>query len=46
MKLKKIIKLYAESTDGRGVAYERTGEWDKAEKDLIASLEADPDKHM
>ena len=36
--------LYAESTDGRGVAYERTGDWNKAEKDLIASLEANPDQ--
>ena len=36
--------LFAESTDGRGVAYERLGEWDKAEKDLLASLEADPDQ--
>ena len=36
--------LYVESTDGRGVAYERIGEWDKAEKDLLASLEADPDQ--
>ena len=26
--------LYTESTDGRGIAYERTGEWDKAEKDF------------
>ena len=44
MKLKKIICYTAESTDGRGVAYERTGEWDKAEKDLLASLEADPEQ--
>jgi tetratricopeptide (TPR) repeat protein len=36
--------LYAESTDGRGVAYERTGKWNKAEKDLLASLDADPDQ--
>ena len=36
--------LFAESTDGRGVAYEQLGEWDKAEKDLLASLEADPDQ--
>jgi len=36
--------LYAEAADGRGVAYERTGEWDKAEKDLLASLEADPEQ--
>jgi len=42
--VKKNHILYTESTDGRGVAYERTGEWDKAEKDLLASLEADPEQ--
>ena len=42
--VKKNHLLYAESTDGRGVAYERIGEWDKAEKDLLASLEADPEQ--
>ena len=42
--VKKNHILYSESTDGRGVAYERTGEWDKAEKDLLASLEADPEQ--
>ena len=36
--------LYPEITDGRGVAYERIGEWDKAEKDLLASLKADPNQ--
>ena len=36
--------LYKESTDGRGVAYERIGEWEKAEKDLLASLEVDPNQ--
>jgi tetratricopeptide (TPR) repeat protein len=36
--------LYAETTDGRGIAYERIGEWDKAEKDLLASLNADPNQ--
>jgi len=36
--------LYSEATDGRGVAYERIGSWDKAEKDLLASLEADPEQ--
>ena len=36
--------LYTEATDGRGVAYERIGEWNKAEKDLLASLEANPDQ--
>ena len=34
--------LYAEATDGRGVAYERIGEWNKAETDLLSSLKADP----
>jgi len=42
--VKKDHLLYAESTDGRGVAYERTGEWDKAEKDLLASLDADSEQ--
>ena len=36
--------LYTEATDGRGVAYERIGEWSSAEKDLLASLEANPDQ--
>tara|TARA_Y100000768_G_scaffold101969_1_gene74508 strand:+ start:1553 stop:3241 length:1689 start_codon:yes stop_codon:yes gene_type:complete len=36
--------LYTESTDGRGVAYERIGKWDEAEKDLLASLKANPDQ--
>ena len=36
--------LYAEATDGRGVAYERLGEWKKAEKDLLNSLKAKPDQ--
>ena len=36
--------LYAEATDGRGVAYERINEWDKAEKDLLASIKADPEQ--
>ena len=42
--VKKNHLLYPEAADGRGVAYERTGEWDKAEKDLLASLEADPEQ--
>ena len=36
--------LYAEVMDGRGTAYERLGEWDAAEKDLLASLEASPNQ--
>ena len=33
-----------EATEGRGVAYEQIGEWDKAEKDLLLSLKADPNQ--
>ena len=36
--------LYTEATDGRGVSYERIGEWNKAERDLLASLKANPDQ--
>tara|TARA_X000001036_G_scaffold392974_1_gene392163 strand:- start:903 stop:2597 length:1695 start_codon:yes stop_codon:yes gene_type:complete len=36
--------LYPKVTDGRGVSYERVGEWDKAEKDLLSSLESSPDQ--
>jgi tetratricopeptide (TPR) repeat protein len=42
--IKKDHSLYSEATDGRGVAYERIGEWKKAEKDLLASLKADPNQ--
>tara|TARA_B100000963_G_scaffold352616_1_gene366073 strand:+ start:1532 stop:3214 length:1683 start_codon:yes stop_codon:yes gene_type:complete len=43
-KVKKNHPLYAEATDGRGVAYERVGDWEKAEKDFLASLDADPNQ--
>ena len=43
-KIKKNHPLYAEATDGRGVAYERTNQWEKAERDLLLSLEAEPDQ--
>ncbi len=42
--VKKDHPLFAEATDGRGVAFERIGEWDKAEKDLLTSLEANPEQ--
>ena len=45
--IKKIDKnhpLYPKATDGRGVSYERLGEWEKAEKDLLSSLEVSPDQ--
>ena len=37
-------ELYPKAKDGRGIAYERTGEWDKAEKDFLNSLEAEPNQ--
>jgi predicted Zn-dependent protease len=43
-KISKKNSLYPEVMDGRGVAYERIGEWNKAEKDLLASLRASPDQ--
>ncbi len=43
-KIKKDHPLYPEVKDGRGVAYERIGEWRKAEKDLLSSLDASPDQ--
>ena len=45
--LKEVDKdhsLYAKAAHGRGVAYERTGEWDKAEKDLLSSLKEDSEQ--
>ena len=42
--IKKDHQLYPEVTDSRGVAYERVGEWAKAEKDLIESLKAKPNQ--
>ena len=42
--IKKDHPLYPEVTDGRGVAYERIGQWKKAEKDLLDSLDVDPNQ--
>ena len=36
--------LFPQANDGRGVAYERIGDWEKAEKDLLVSLEVSPDQ--
>ena len=36
--------LYPEAIEARGVAYERIGEWEKAEKDLLSSLKVSPDQ--
>ena len=46
-KLLKLINkkdtLYSQAMDGRGVAYERTNQWNKAQIDLLNSLKAYPD---
>ena len=42
--VKKDHPLYSEATDSRGIAYERINNWDQAEKDLLASLKADPNQ--
>ena len=42
--IKEDHPLYPEAMDGRGVAYERVGEWDKAEKDLLSSLKVNPNQ--
>ena len=31
-------------TDGRGISFEQIGEWDKAEKDFMNSLKANPNQ--
>ena len=36
--------LYPKSTDGRGIAYERVGDWEKAEKDFLNSLSVEPNQ--
>jgi len=43
-KIKKEHPLYPRIMDGRGIAYERIGEWEKAEKDLLASLDVSPNQ--
>ena len=43
-RINKDHPLYPEATDGRGIAYERSGEWEKAEKDFLNSLEVSPNQ--
>ena len=40
----KSHELYPKTKDGRGIAYEQIGNWVKAEKDFLDSLEAKPDQ--
>ena len=37
-------ELYPKVKDGRGIAYEQTGNWQKAEKDFLDSLEVKPNQ--
>ena len=37
-------ELYPKAKDGRGIAYEQTENWTKAEKDFLDSLEAKPNQ--
>ncbi len=43
-KISSTHELYPKAKDGRGIAYEQTGEWKKAEKDFLSSLKAKPDQ--
>ena len=36
--------MYAGASEGRGVAFERSNQWEKAEKDLLNSLSAYPNQ--
>ena len=37
-------ELYSKATDGRGIAYERSGKWQNAEKDFLSSLKKEPNQ--
>ena len=37
-------ELYSKTTDGRGIAYERSGQWQNAEKDFLSSLDKEPNQ--
>ncbi len=47
-KILKLIKkdhpLYPDVTDGRGIAYDKLGEWNKAELDFLESLRVNPNQ--
>ena len=42
--IKKDHYLYAEASEGRGIAYERSDQWKKAENDFLNSLKASPNQ--
>ncbi len=43
-KISNTHELYPKAKDGRGIAYEQIGNWLKAEKDFLDSLEAKPNQ--
>ena len=43
-KISQSHELYARATDGRGIAFERVGDWKKAERDFLNSLKAKPNQ--
>ena len=43
-KISESHELYPKAKDGRGISYERVGEWQKAEKDFLDSLRAKPNQ--
>ena len=43
-KISNSHELYPKAKDGRGIAYERVGEWKKAENDFLNSLKAKPNQ--
>jgi len=42
--IKRSHELYPKVKDGRGIAYEQIGDWPKAEKDFLDSLEVKPNQ--
>ena len=42
--ISKSHELFPKAKDGRGIAHERTGNWEKAEKDFLDSLESNPNQ--
>ena len=42
--INKNHSLYPDVKDGRGIAYERTDQWEKAEEDLLDSLDVSPNQ--
>ncbi len=44
IKINESHELYPKATDGRGIAYEKIGNWKKAERDFLDSLRVKPNQ--